>query len=447
MNICIISDFFYPDYGGVEIHIQNLAMSLLQYKNKVVILTRSKCSLNGLYFMNSSIRIYYVPTMHFIKGTSIPYLSTLHQYLKQIVIHENIEIIHMHQCTSVLGIEAIFTGLLMNIPVVLTEHSLFGKSSIGSCLLNLLMDSYYLFFDAIIFVSNISRANFSNRMKLVGENYSQQFFVIHNGITTSIFNPFNISRQINSSTIYVVSNCRLVDIKGAKILLNLIPKIISQYEDVNFIIIGDGPKKDSFYRMIHDFNLKNRVKMFHNITQHAVSMIYKNSHIYLHTSMNEAFGMSILEAIACSLRVVSTKVGALPDILPKNSAKFVDNVCLSDVYKALCESISEHKLNFNTPLSDYNFEYINHKYSWSNITSNTINVYEICLKNKRSLSDKIYKNIDSGRIYFSLFILIMIFYHFLIENFHAFKLKSLQLMTLVTYKAYEWIVFIFKKYL
>ena len=50
---------------------------------------------------------------------------------------------------------------------------------------------------------------------------------------------------------------------------------------------------------------------------------------------HQAFCIAILEAVACGLRVVSTKVGGVPEILPRHMLQFAEpNV------KALLDCIS-----------------------------------------------------------------------------------------------------------
>ena len=46
--------------------------------------------------------------------------------------------------------------------------------------------------------------------------------------------------------------------------------------------------------------------------------------IFLNTSLTEAFCMAILEAAACGLTVVSTKVGGIPEVLPGKYINFVE---------------------------------------------------------------------------------------------------------------------------
>ena len=41
-------------------------------------------------------------------------------------------------------------------------------------------------------------------------------------------------------------------------------------------------------------------------------------HIFLNTSLTEAYCMAIVEAAASGLQVVSTRVGGIPEVLPEN---------------------------------------------------------------------------------------------------------------------------------
>ena len=45
-------------------------------------------------------------------------------------------------------------------------------------------------------------------------------------------------------------------------------------------------------------------------------------HISLHTSLTEAFGISIIEAASAGLFIVSTRVGGIPEILPDDMIEF-----------------------------------------------------------------------------------------------------------------------------
>ena len=47
-------------------------------------------------------------------------------------------------------------------------------------------------------------------------------------------------------------------------------------------------------------------------------------HIFLNTSITEAFCIAIVEAASCGLFVVSTNVGAIKEVLPDHMVNFAD---------------------------------------------------------------------------------------------------------------------------
>jgi len=49
--------------------------------------------------------------------------------------------------------------------------------------------------------------------------------------------------------------------KGTDLLIEVIPKICKEFQNVNFILGGDGPKNCLIAQMIKSFNLENKVKL------------------------------------------------------------------------------------------------------------------------------------------------------------------------------------------
>lgn len=50
----------------------------------------------------------------------------------------------------------------------------------------------------------------------------------------------------------------------------------------------------------------------------------RRGHIFLNTSLTEAYCMAIVEATSCGLQVVSTRVGGIPEVLPSNLITLTD---------------------------------------------------------------------------------------------------------------------------
>lgn len=60
----------------------------------------------------------------------------------------------------------------------------------------------------------------------------------------------------------------------------------------------------------------DRVQLVGSVKHALVRDFLVRGHIFLNTSLTEAYCMAIVEAAASGLQVVSTKVGGIPEVLP-----------------------------------------------------------------------------------------------------------------------------------
>jgi phosphatidylinositol glycan class A protein len=65
-NICFICDFFYPRFGGVEMHILQLGLCLMERGHKVIVVTHAYEGRTGVRYMTNGIKVYYCPFAPFI---------------------------------------------------------------------------------------------------------------------------------------------------------------------------------------------------------------------------------------------------------------------------------------------------------------------------------------------------------------------------------------------
>jgi hypothetical protein len=105
-RVLFCSDFCYPNMGGVEMHIYQLAQCLIQLGHKVVILTHAYGNRKGVRYMSSGLKLYYVSHKDIYNQSSLPtlYLPLLLPIMRNICIRERIEIVHSHQVRSCLRV-------------------------------------------------------------------------------------------------------------------------------------------------------------------------------------------------------------------------------------------------------------------------------------------------------------------------------------------------------
>ena len=79
------------------------------------------------------------------------------------------------------------------------------------------------------------------------------------------------------------------------------------------LLVGDGPEQETAYRLGRELGLTSRVEMLG--AQEAVIPLLSISDIFLLPSAQESFGLAALEAMACEVPVVASRVGGLPEVI------------------------------------------------------------------------------------------------------------------------------------
>ncbi|GFR87187.1 phosphatidylinositol N-acetylglucosaminyltransferase subunit A [Elysia marginata] len=76
-RICMVSDFFYPNMGGVESHIYQLSSCLVERGHKVIIVTHCYKNRKGVRYLANGLKVYYLPFPPFYNQLTIVVISRL----------------------------------------------------------------------------------------------------------------------------------------------------------------------------------------------------------------------------------------------------------------------------------------------------------------------------------------------------------------------------------
>ncbi|XP_055631786.1 phosphatidylinositol N-acetylglucosaminyltransferase subunit A [Toxorhynchites rutilus septentrionalis] len=401
MRVCIASDFFYPNMGGVEEHIFNLSQCLLSRGHKVVIVTHSYGDRKGIRYMTNGLKIYYIPIKVFYNQVILPTMICNIPLLRYIFVRERIEIVHGHSAFSTLAHEAMNVGQLMGLRSVFTDHSLFGFADLSAVVTNKFLEISLANCNHCICVSHTGKENTVLRAKVHQDKVS----VIPNAVDTAHFTPNPCNRPSDSDRINVIVVSRLVYRKGIDLLAGILPKL-KHLSNVHFIIGGDGPKRALLEEIRERNNMQDRVTMLGGLEHSQVRDVLTQGHIFLNTSLTEAYCMAIVEAASCGLQVVSTRVGGIPEVLPEGLIILTEPT-VESVYRGLLLAIRQEAdkkrigcMYFNGDLgglqggmdnraSGYMCPFernsiVESLYNWENIAARTEKVYRKVLLEKES---------------------------------------------------------------
>ncbi|XP_059177216.1 phosphatidylinositol N-acetylglucosaminyltransferase subunit A-like [Physella acuta] len=400
-NICMVSDFFYPNMGGVESHIYQLSSCLIERGHKVVVVTHCYGDRQGVRYLANGIKVYYLPFPPFYNQCVLPTIFPSFPLLRNVFLRENIQIVHGHSAFSTLGHEAMFHARTMGLRTVFTDHSLFGFADASSILTNKILNFSLADCTHTICVSHTCKENTVLRANMQPSAVS----VIPNAVDPTVFLPDPTKRDDQKITIVVIS--RLVYRKGMDLLAGIIPPITRKYPQVQFIIGGDGPKRIILEEVREQLQLLDRVVMLGSLQHDKIRDVLVKGDIMLNTSLTEAFCIAIVEAACCGLQVVSTKVGGIPEVLPPGLIYLADanvQALTKELEKAIEDRIHNRAMD---PYELHN--QIRMLYSWRNVASRTEKVYTTVLDTPiPDTATRIMKFYNCGPVSGKLFILTMV---------------------------------------
>ncbi|KAI9016766.1 hypothetical protein DFJ74DRAFT_242389 [Hyaloraphidium curvatum] len=370
----MVSDFFYPNHGGVESHLYHMSQQLIALGHKIVIVTHAYGNRSGVRYLTNGLKVYYLPSWIMTDQVVLPTICSFLPIMRYIFIRERIDIVHGHQAFSPLAHEGIIHARTMGIRACFTDHSLFGFADVSSILTNKLLKLTLSDVNHVVCVSFTSKENTVLRAALNPRNVS----VIPNAIVSNHFIPDPTIPRKDRVTIIVAS--RFTYLKGADLLVQVIPAVCALRDDVDFVLAGDGPKRIDLEQMREKHVLQDRVRMLGSVRHAQVREVLVQGTIFLNTSRTEAFCIGIVEAASCGLLVVSTKVGGVPEVLPEDIMLFA-RPHAADLVRAVLVAIDRSKSIDPWELH----ERVKSMYSWSNVAKRTDRVYRMVMEQEETL--------------------------------------------------------------
>lgn len=238
--------------------------------------------------------------------------------------------------------------------------------------------------DAIITVSK----DLANRVKSIA-NIKRSPYIIYNGIDTSKFYNYgkreSLKRWLGISpkwkVISFIGRCEKE--KGIFELFEAFIRIDKSNRNVCLLIIGDGKDKFVLHKLINQYNLNTKVLMKENVLHEEIPKYLNASDIFVLPSYSEGLPNVLLEAIACELPVVATKVGGIPEIIfNEQNGLLCTPGDSTSIENSILEILSD--LDNYRDIGKKASEKIKVKFSWNKSANETLYIYKEVLSENES---------------------------------------------------------------
>ncbi|EDP71465.1 glycosytransferase, putative [Flavobacteriales bacterium ALC-1] len=174
-------------------------------------------------------------------------------------------------------------------------------------------------------------------------------------VTTTAIDKSQIvqpQKNIEAKPIKAMFLGRIQDLKGIEELIDAIGQLKKKEKlnDFKFSIVGHESKTgyiDVLKERLKTYNVSsNQVCFLGRITGKNKFELYANHDVYILPSYTEGCPNSLLEALASGLFCITTRVGALSDlIIPKENGLFVNVKDSDDLFKALQYCVDNEDFN------------------------------------------------------------------------------------------------------
>lgn len=310
MNIGIVC---YPTYGGSGVVATELGKGLANNGHNVHFLSYSKpLRLNDFH---SNIMYHEVSVNAYPLFEYPPYALALASHIVDLVEHASLDLIHVHyaipHATSAYLAKQILGEKGKHIPLITTLHgtdiTIVGNSPSYKPVVDFSINQS----DGVTAVSDYLRQKTYDDF-----NINKDIKVIPNFVDIELFKKSeqgHFKKAICPNDEFIlahVSNFRKV--KRVPDTVFMFQKVLESGVKAKLLLVGDGPDRENVEKTCRDLGVCDNVLMLGK--QEKVHEILSIADIFLMPSGSETFGLAALEAMSCSVPVISSNVGGLPEL-------------------------------------------------------------------------------------------------------------------------------------
>jgi glycosyltransferase involved in cell wall biosynthesis len=343
MDICVLNPFFYPYKGGTEKALHEIYTRLAK-RNNVTVITSSSPGKGGGVEEIDGIKVVRLKSRHIeIPVAPLPFVAM--DGLSEAIKKENCDLYHINNryhyfYDSVLAVRKVRGK------IALTIHN---SLPIGiDPVIDSLGRAYDMMWGRMLMheadlITGVSKSAID---MTVPRKEHWKTHVVYNGVDYRLFRPIDktercikdvingFERSFRSNDANVITNGRLVEQKGQTYLIKAVAELNDEGHRLGLLIVGRGPMEKELMQEAHELGLKNRFWIRNGIEENHLPYYYNACDIFMIPSLYEPAALVMLEAMACCMPSIASRVGGLPEMMdgcglyvkPRNVKEIKDRI-------------------------------------------------------------------------------------------------------------------------
>jgi glycosyltransferase involved in cell wall biosynthesis len=215
--------------------------------------------------------------------------------------------------------------------------------------------------------------------------------VVPFGIDVNLFYP---CPQRRDETLLKIGTVKTLALSyGIDILIHAFYALYKQlaYHDpvlaqrLRLCIAGEGEQRGALQALVNKLGLSTITAFAGHLPHHLVPAYLNQLHIYVAASRRESFGVAVLEASACGLPVIVSRIGGLPEVVEDNvSGYFIEKGNIRQLTAKLMMLVQNKILR--DKMGQAGRQLVLEKYNWQDCVHRLEVVYTHFLSGKTDLS-------------------------------------------------------------
>lgn len=219
---------------------------------------------------------------------------------------------------------------------------------------------------------------FKKRLREMG--IKTKILVETTNVDDNVLKNFDITKKIykksTNDIISILFIARMVAVKGIFETIDAFHNLNTNYQNIELIIAGDGEDLFKAKQYVVTNNINN-VKFLGYVERTEIAGVYSSADVYiLPTRHGEGLPITLLEAMAFGLPVVTRPVGGIPDFFRNGKHGFItDSTSAQDFARLLEKLICDEGLRYRMGI--YNHEYAVEHFLSSRVARRIEEIYKM----------------------------------------------------------------------
>lgn len=318
-RICLVTHFFPPHMGGIEKVSYEQSKRLIEAGYKIDVLTSR---VEGQKKYPKGIQVFAYSSLNFAERFGVPYpILTAKAYKQFAQIIRKCDLVHAHGHVYMSSFIAGKLAKKYNKPFIVTQHNTWIDYKSWLNIIENLNDwtigkSVLKHADCILTVSNETK----KYVIRLGADTAKTS-VMYNGVDINCF--YSAKKEDKRKKLglpknrkIVFSVRRLVYKNGLDTLIESAALVAKTNPNVLFVIAGKGPSRKIIEDRIKELGITDNIKLTGFVPDELLPVYYNAADYFvLPSASGEGLPLVLLEAMACGLPVLATKVGGTPEII------------------------------------------------------------------------------------------------------------------------------------